>query len=222
MRRSILLSAGIPIIWVSPDEVSLETLESSELREAPEPVRCAIRVAHKLARDGVRYRHDGTLSKADLDRPPLALSCSEMVYFAFASCGVDLGDAHMRTKFLAFADPPPYQSSMKRISDGTILPGDLLVYHRDREVVEREAAERGRTLPGHVVIAVSPDKRMVIGSHGRESTPEGGLTGVGYRTLPDGFSTWTLGRTLRAVYRLESRSSTITVAETSTRTHELE
>lgn len=205
-------------MWIGPDEVPLETLETSELAGVPQTVRCAIRTAHQLAQQGVAYRFDGTMSRADLERPPLALSCSELVYYAYARCGVDLGDAHMRTKFLAYADPPPYSPSMIRVSDGSILPGDLLVYHWDREQVEQWIRERGRTRPGHVVIAVSPSKGMVIGSHGRESTPEGGFTGVGYRTLPDGFDTWTMGRTLRAVYRLTGTSTTSLVAQTSTAT----
>jgi hypothetical protein len=208
-------------MWVGPEDVPLDSLERSELVSTPPVVRCAIRTAHALAQQRVAYRHDGTLARADLDRPPLALSCSELVYYAYARCGVDLGDAHMRTRFLAYADPPPYATSMIRVGDGSILPGDLLVYHWDRQQVEQWLAERGRTRPGHVVIAVSPSKGIVLGSHGRESTPEGGVTGVGYRTLPDGLATWTLGRTLRAVYRLTTTAtatSTIATAATSTAT----
>jgi cell wall-associated NlpC family hydrolase len=203
-------------MWVAPDEVSLESLEASELASTPMVARCAIRLADALARQGVAYRHDGNLAKTDLDRPPLALSCSELVYYVYARCGVDLGDAHMRTRFLAYADPPPYSASMARVTDGSILPGDLLVYHWERSQVEQWLAERGRTRPGHVVIAVSPSRGMVIGSHGRESTPEGALRGVGYRILPDGFGIWTEGRPLRAVYRLNAGTSTLTVARTST------
>ncbi len=195
------MTLRLPIVWVGPEDVPLEILEASELAGIAEPVRRALRIAHALAEAGVAYRNNGDLSRRDLDRPPLALSCSELVYYVFARSGLDLGDAHMRTRWLAYGDPQPYQPSMIRVGDGTIRPGDLLVYHRDRARVERELAERGRTLPGHVVIVVSTERRVVIGSHGRESTPEDGITGVGYRALPDGFERWTLDRTLRAVYR---------------------
>ena len=191
-----------PLAFVGPDDVPLDQLESRELSLAPPPARAAIRIAHALARSGVAYRRDGSLNRAELDRPPLALSCSELVYYAYARGGVELGDEHMRTRFLAYADPHPYSPAMMRVTDGSIRPGDLLVYHWDREVVEKWLLERGRHRPGHVVIAVSAEQRLVIGSHGRGSTPEGGVSGVGYRTLPDGFGCWTKGRTLRAIYRL--------------------
>jgi cell wall-associated NlpC family hydrolase len=199
--------------WVAPDDL---LLEDPELTRAPNPARDAIRIAHSLACERVAYRRDGTLKRADLEQPPRALSCSELVYYAFARSGVELGDEHMRTRFLAYSDPHPYAASMIRVSDGSILPGDLLVYHWDREEVERWLIERGKTRPGHVVIAVSSEKRLVIGSHGKESTPEGGLTGVGYRILDEGFGSWTRGRTLRAVYRLygneSSKESTVPVS----------
>jgi hypothetical protein len=56
---------------------------------------------------------------------------------------------------------------------------------------------------------------LVVGSHGKESTPESAPTGVGYRVMEDGFGEWTLGRKLRAVYRISTWSSTVGIAATS-------
>lgn len=57
-------------------------------------------------------------------------------------------------------------------------------------------------------MVVSVNQKIVIGSHGDESTPLGAPTGVGYRRLLTDWNQWTAGRTLKAIYRLsESYSS---------------
>lgn len=179
-----------------PTDVCLAHLEGAVLQ--------AVRHADELARRRVRYRRVGRFGRADLGRPAKALSCSELVYYAYARAGARLGAGHQRTRRLAFDEPPPYADAMVKVTQGPLLPGDLLVYHRERAVVQAEVAGRPRGLAGHVVILVSEAERLVIGSHGRTSTPTGAPTGVGYRTTEAGLSRWTGNRTLQAVFRLAS------------------
>jgi hypothetical protein len=61
---------------------------------------------------------------------------------------------------------------------------------------------KGRYHAGHAVIVVSAERKIVVGSHGAESTPRGAPLGVGYRQLLHDWNAWTAGRTLKAVYRL--------------------
>lgn len=179
--------------YCPPDAVALPRLEGR--------VGQAIQNAHELALRSVPYRRVGRFGRTDLAGPPAALSCSELVYYAYAKAGVDLGAIHRRTRMLAFEEPAPYAEAMVKVTGRGLLPGDLLVYHREREVVAAEVARRGSARPGHVVILVCPHERVVIGSHGKKSTPAGAPTGVGYRTT-EGLERWTAGRTLQAVYRL--------------------
>jgi hypothetical protein len=176
---------------------------------APPGVACALRTAHALARTPAAYRAFGIFGRSDLDREPFALSCSELVYYVYARCGVELGDEHQRTRLLAYRDPAPYPEGMRRVEADDLRVGDVLVYHRNREVVEREVEMYGRARPGHAVIVVSVEDGLVIGSHGRDSTPDPGLTGVGYRTMPLGFERWDRARSLRAVYRPTKTSTTV-------------
>jgi len=197
--------------WLPVDEVSIEALDgaplSGERLDRGDPMgaspaaRCALRAAHELAELSVGYRFYGDMGAEDLDRVPFALSCSELVYYAYASCGVALGPLHQRTRAMAF-QAGIYAPAMARLAPDTpLLPGDLLVYHRDQESVEREVAARGWARPGHVVMVVAPERYLVIGAHGSESTPADAPTGVGYRVLPERFDAWTSGRHLVAVYR---------------------
>ncbi|MCB9649752.1 MAG: hypothetical protein H6730_24605 [Deltaproteobacteria bacterium] len=187
--------------WLPVDEISIDALEQDSLRTASPAARCALRAAHELAELSVGYRYYGDLGAEDLARVPFALSCSELVYYAYASCGVALGPLHQRTRAMAF-QPGIYAPAMARLAPDTpLLPGDLLVYHRDQESVEREVAARGWARPGHVVMVVAPERFLIIGAHGSESTPADAPTGVGYRVLPERFDAWTSGRHLVAVYR---------------------
>jgi hypothetical protein len=198
--------------WLPVDDVSIEALEQDGLQDTAPAARCAVRAAHELAELSVAYRYYGDLGIEDLSRIPFALSCSELVYYAYASCGVALGPVHQRTRALAF-QPGVYAPAMVRLPPETPpLPGDLLVYHRDQESVEREVASRGWARPGHVVMVVHPGKYLVIGAHGSESTPREALTGVGYRLLPEQFARWTSGRSLVAVYRLAPPEAEVVLA----------
>ena len=71
--------------------------------------------------------------------------------------------------------------------------------HTDAELAELAAFQ---AQVGHVVIMVSAKEQIVVGSHGRESTPEGARRGAGYRRLLDGREHWSQGRVLRATYRI--------------------
>ena len=53
----------------------------------------------------------------------------------------------------------------------------------------------------------SPHNKVVIESHGGESTAPGGSTGVGYRKLLGSWQRWTMDRTLQAVYRIGDAST---------------
>ena len=202
--------------WLPVDEISVEALEQGALRGASPSARRAVEAAHELAELSVGSRYYGELGQEDLTRVPFALSCSELVYYAYASCGVALGPAHQRTRTLAFQSGV-YAPAMVLLPPGTpLLPGDLLVYHRDRESVEREVAARGRARPGHVVMVVVPEKFIVIGAHGSESSPRDAPTGVGYRVLPEQFERWTSGRHLVAVYRPAPPEGEVPPTETTT------
>ena len=189
--------------YLTPDQVALAELRGGELAAAAPAVGCALELADSLARRGIGYHHDQArqrLRARDLKQPPPELSCSEFVWYVYTSCGVDLGPRHRNTRKLAYSKHN-YPRGMDRVDGARILPGDLLVYEFDPEELKRRARLVGGEKAGHVVLVVSAERRIVVGSHGEASTPVGAPEGVGYRSLRGDFSRWTEGRTLRAIYR---------------------
>jgi hypothetical protein len=90
--------------------------------------------------------------------------------------------------------PGPWQLDL-------LQPGDLLVYEfSEEELAAMKARHEDRA--GHVVMLVSPEDKVIVGSHGAFSTPEDAVSGVGYRGIVGSMLDWTEGRILRAVYRL--------------------
>ena len=117
--------------------------------------------------------------------------------------GFEMADHPMTSKMLAFADQV-YPQAWLRVTDGSIKPGDILVYTHSREELARQKQAFGKSEVGHVVVVVSVERRIVVGSHGRESTPDGVRPGAGYRRLLRGWEHWTKGRTLQAIYRMKA------------------
>jgi cell wall-associated NlpC family hydrolase len=168
-------------------------------------VLCALELSDTLARRGIGYHHDQArdvlrLENLEIGSLPPELSCSEFVWFVYSRCGLDLGDTHRNTRNLVYAKHN-YPRGMQRVADRTIRPGDLLVYDFDLAELERRSKLVEGEKAGHVVLVVSAEQQILIGSHGMASTPEGAPEGVGYRRLRGDFSRWTAGRTLRAIYR---------------------
>ncbi len=191
---------------VAPSEISLDALKEAEFKGIdPLPVRI-LELADELVRQRVRYRRYRTsrrLSREDLTVLKPRLSCSEFIWYLFSRAGLNMGDHPVISKRMAFKEGI-YSDALVKITDGTIRPGDILAYANSPEELEAQKKKFGRGQVGHVVIVVSVDRRIVVGSHGRESTPPGGKMGAGYRRLLRGWEHWTNGRTLRATYRLSS------------------
>lgn len=192
------------LAYVSPEQVSLESLLRSELAKSDPTVICIFREADELVRRGVEYRHDSSahvLTRADLSTFQHALSCSEFVWYVCSLCGLDMGDRHVETREMAYTDGV-YENALVRVTSASIEPGDILVYEFPETKLEHEQELAERVRSGHTVIVVSCRQRIVVSSHFHESTPPGAPTGAGYRKLLNGWGHWTEGRTLRAVYRI--------------------
>jgi len=201
--------------YLAPDQVPLAELLGGEIPPAAPAVRCALELSDSLARRGVGYHRDEArhlLTRENAPPLPPELSCSEFVWYVYTVCGVDLGDRHRNSRELAFAEHN-YPRGMHRVRDGSIRPGDLLVYDFDPEELERGAKLPEGERAGHVVLVVSPEQRILVGSHGAASTPVGAPEGVGYRRARGDLSRWTEGRTLRATYRPRRASATLAAPE---------
>lgn len=192
--------------YMTPDEVHLSDLKETELKgENPYVIRF-LENADKLARSVIGYRKDKRstpLTRANLFDLPDKLSCTEFIWAVYSLSGLDLGNFHIETKEMAYDKGvyAPYISKLK--PDVEIRPGDTLVYEYPDEELISEEEETGRYRSGHAVMVVSTSQKIVVGSHGTESTPEGAPGGVGYRRLLGGWTSWTEGRTLKAIYRLK-------------------
>ncbi len=187
---------------VPASAISFEKLVQAELREAHPFVVRILELADRFVHLGVKYRRLRSarrLSRRDLARPLSRLSCSEFVWVLCSLAGLDMGEHPISSRRLAFGDCA-YPRALCRVTDGSIRPGDLLVYEYPAE--ERAGPRRTPGKIGHVVIVVSVEERIVVGSHGRESTPRGERRGPGYRRLPAGWGHWSEGRTLKAKYRV--------------------
>ena len=191
--------------YLAPDRVPLAALRAGELAGASPEVVCALELSDSLARRGIGYHHDQSrhvlrLENLEVGSLPPELSCSEFAWFVYSRCGLDLGDTHRNSRQLAYARHN-YTRGMQRVADSSIRPGDVLVYEFDLADLERRSKRAVGEMAGHVVHVVSTEQKILIGSHGMASTPEGAPVGVGYRRLRGDFSRWTAGRALRAIYR---------------------
>jgi len=190
---------------VAPSEVSLQQLSETELKDADPTVIRVLQLADQFVAQGVKYRRLKALrrlSRSDLSVPPRRLSCSEFVWYLFSVAGLDMGEHPISSKRLAFRDNV-YPLAFTKVTDGTVRPGDVLVYANSADELARQKQTLGVSQVGHVVIMVSAKEQIVVGSHGRESTPEGARRGAGYRRLLDGREHWSQGRVLRATYRIK-------------------
>lgn len=192
------------LAYVSPDEVDLAKLEKTELSRRNKQLLAVLERADALARTEIGYRTDkrsDPLTRADLTSPPPDLSCTEFVWLAYSQSGIDLGNFHIETKEMAYDQGVYAPELVKLPPSAAIRPADILVYEYPEEELIQEEEHDGRYRAGHAVIVVSAKRKIVVGSHGAESTPDGATTGVGYRQLLDGWAQWTAGRSLRAIYR---------------------
>ena len=195
--------------YASSDEVSLKNLERGEWKGVSPELLCVLKKADSLARRRVGYRFDSSsrpLTREDLKARPTELSCSELVWYVFSVCGIDLGDGPIETKEMAY-NKDVYAPFLKKVRHTRIRPGDILVYDYPLKTLQREKALTGKYRSGHAVIVVSRKGRVVIGSHYYGSSPGDVMPGVGYRKLLKGWGSWTAGRKLRAVYRLDLSST---------------
>lgn len=192
------------IASLAPSEVSLSDIQKKEFEGANPFVIRLLEQADDLVRRGIGYRPyraSRPLSRKDLTPLKRRLSCSEFVWCLFSLAGFDMGEHPVKSKKMAFKENV-YPQTLIKVTDGSIFPGDILVYAHPREELKRQRNLFGKSEVGHVVIVVSADRKIVVGSHGRESTPHGGETGTGYRKLLQSWTHWTNGRTLQATYRL--------------------
>lgn len=202
----ILCAVKETIANLSPSEVSLGDLKASELQGVDPSVIRLLEQADDLVRREIGYRpyrFSRPLSRNALTPLKRRLSCSEFLWSLFSLADFDMGDHPVNSKKMAFKKNV-YPQTLVKVADADILPGDTLVYAHPREELKRQREALGKSEVGHVVIVVSADQKIVVGSHGRESTPNGGKTGAGYRKMLQGWERWTNGRTLQAVYRLSS------------------
>jgi len=193
------------VAYLSPDEVNLQSLLNNDFGNEEPQIIEFLKQADALARSGIGYRTDNRsdpLTRANIHPPPQNLSCTEFIWLVYSLSGLNLGNFHIETKEMAY-DRGVYAPHLVKLEPSSeILPGDTLVYeYGDKELI-REEEEKGRYRSGHAVMVVSAKKKIVVGSHGNESTPRGAPTGVGYRMLLHEWDQWTAGRRLRAIYRL--------------------
>ena len=183
--------------------VLLPSLVETELRDADPAVLRVLELADDLARQGVRYRRlksTRRLSAEKLSKTPKRLSCSEFVWALFSLAEHDMGPRPVSSRRLA-READPYPDTLIRVTDGTILPGDVLAYADPVTAVAPPPPERAAAVVSHVVIVVSARQRIVVGSHGHESTDDGETPGVGFRRVDD-WRHWSHGRVLMATFRL--------------------
>lgn len=183
--------------------VQFPSLVDTELRDADPAVLRVLELADHLARQGVRYRRLKSrrrLSAEKLSMTPKRLSCSEFVWALFSLAEHDMGPRPVSSRRLAL-EADPYPGALVRVTDGTILPGDVLAYADPATTMATPSSERAAAVVSHVVIVVSARQRIVVGSHGHESTEDGETPGVGFRRLDD-WRHWSHGRVLMATFRL--------------------
>jgi len=193
------------IVSLSSEEV-FNDRSIIEMKKLPWDLLCLIDLADKLVREGIRYRlykRDRTLSLRNLVRPKRRLSCSEFIWYLLSLAGWNMGNAPVSSKRMAFR-PGVYAEALEKVSDLSVHTGDILVYTHSRKVLKRQKETFGKSQVGHVVMVVSTRPKIVVGSHGLESTSEGGPIGVGYRRMLHDWDHWTKGRPLQAVYRIRS------------------
>ena len=204
-RVGVALAEGPVVDFVAPDGISLAKLRQTELQGANQAVLDILAKADELVRRGVRYRPsklvDG-LDREDLPQFQPKLSCSEFVWYVLSLTGLDLGGRHLETRKLAYQEQV-YPKALERVVDGSIKPGDMLVYVPPPDKLGQKTRS-GKTPTGHVVIVVSVSEKIVVGSHYRTSTPRPAPTGAGYRRLLKGWDQWTADRKLQAIYRVKS------------------
>ena len=214
--RSALADAPSPSLSTAPDtkavidavpfsHIALEDLKATEWQGAGPSVIRLFDLADGMVRRGIRYRKyklSRQLAPTDLTLFTPRLSCSEFVWYLFSLAGFRMGAHPIKSKTMAFGDNI-YPQALIKVTDGSVKPGDVLVYANSTEELKKQKELFGKSQVGHVVIVLSVERKLVVGSHGRESTPEGGSTGVGYRRLLQGWEQWTHERLLRATYRLK-------------------
>jgi len=209
-----MAQAARTVAYVDPNQLEVQQILIREAEKAAPTVAQVINTADELVRKGVRYRFDDKDHELDRQQTKVfqpELSCSEFAWYVFSRAGLDLGDQHLQTRDLAFREGA-YAPAMERVIDGSIKPGDLLVYSQPLDELKREQKLTGKWPSGHAVIVVSADEKIVVGSHFYKSTPTGAPTGAGYRKLLSGWVQWTDHRTLRAVYRIKNGWRTPTPA----------
>ncbi len=194
------------IASLSSGEVFTNLFIEKELKKLPWRLLRLIDLADQLVRQGSRYRQyrrDRSLSIKNLARPKRRLSCSEFIWYLLSLAGLSMGDCPVSSKRMAFRRMV-YPEVLEKIRDADIQIGDIMVYAHPREELKRQRELFGKSQVGHVVMVVSTHPKIVVGSHGLESTPEGEPTGTGYRLLLRGWHQWTKARPLQAVYRIRS------------------
>jgi hypothetical protein len=207
--------AASVVEYMTPGEVNLTDLVDTELIQDNETHKI-LEQADTLARSRIGYRtdkRDNPLTRAFIGSPPNSLSCTEFIWLVYSSAGLDLGNFHIETKELAY-DRGAYSPYLTKLRPSEkICAGDTLVYEYPDQELIREEEQTGHYRAGHAVIVVSVNQKIVIGSHGDESTPPGAPTGVGYRRLLNDWGHWTAGRTLKAIYRLKKAQDRQTIEQ---------
>lgn len=191
---------------LSSGEVFSNLFIETEIKKLPWDLLCLLDLADQLVRRGTRYRRyrrDRTLSLKNLARTKRRLSCSEFIWYLLSLAGLNVGEHPLSSKRMAFRRVV-YPEALEKVSGLDIRIGDILVYAHSREVLKSQRELFGKSEVGHVVMVVSTQPKIVVGSHGLESTPEGEPTGAGYRRLLCGWRQWTKQRPLQAVYRVRS------------------
>lgn len=192
---------------VPSTQFSVVEMLKTEWKDLDPRIIRVLKIADRMTRRHVGYHGDKNFGKK-LTQNDLyyihhhvrQLSCSEFVWYAFAISNFPMGITHIETKDLAYGKHP-YRKALYRVKDGSIQPGDVLVYEFPMKELKKEQKSQGTFRAGHVMIVASANHRIVVGSHGDASTPPGAVPGVGYRKLLKGWDQWTEGRTLKAVYR---------------------
>ena len=201
-----MADAARTVAYVSPADIPVGPSHSGEGAKASPAVYKMLNTADELVRRGVQYRFDDkfhALSRSQLGAFQPELSCSEFVWYVYSRAGMDLGNQHLQTQELAYRNGV-YANALEKVTDGTIKPGDVLIYEHPLAELQREKRLTGKCHSGHAVIVLSADEKIVVGSHFYRSTPTGAPTGAGYRRLLNGWDHWTANRTLRAVYRIKN------------------
>jgi len=193
------------VTYLAPDEVDLPSLLRAELSNEKPQIMGFLKQADALARSNIGYQTDkrnDPLTRANIHPIPQNLSCTEFVWLVYTLSGLNLGNFHIETKEMAY-DRGVYAPYLVKLKpSNAVQPGDTLVYEYSDQELIREEEQKGQYRSGHAVMVVSTKRKIVIGSHGDESTPRGAPTGVGYRMLKHEWDKWTACRRLKAIYRL--------------------